>query len=65
MHDGFKVISSESGEWEIQLSYQEHESLAYGIDWYRGTEFPEMDIIASCSFYDSLLHVWDGSPQMS
>eukprot|EP00622_Pseudochattonella_farcimen_P003684 FR738909.1.p1 GENE.FR738909.1~~FR738909.1.p1 ORF type:complete len:192 (-),score=5.44 FR738909.1:120-695(-) len=46
-------------------SYLEHESMAYGIDWcFTDIQSPpssislERPLMASCSFYDSALHLW-------
>lgn len=39
----------------IIAQYTEHKSLAYGSDWSHGEE---LGLIASCSFYDHLLHLW-------
>ncbi|EIM83306.1 WD-40 repeat-containing protein [Stereum hirsutum FP-91666 SS1] len=73
MHSGFKVRQPPIGEkWQIAKSYDEHESLAYGVDWsYRGSESwgknGSVDeegrgntLIASCSFYDHALRTWRG-----
>ncbi|KAG8930255.1 hypothetical protein FRC03_008769 [Tulasnella sp. 419] len=62
MHDGFKVIdlgtngAETSNSPGITHSFDEHASLAYGVDWSHrdisGT------LVASCSFYDHVLHTW-------
>jgi diphthamide biosynthesis protein 7 len=48
---------------DVVLRYEEHKSIAYGADWYRGPGGDLQDkqsdnIIATCSFYDRLLNVW-------
>lgn len=75
MHNGFHVLSIENDQLQLNLSYDKHNSLAYGVDWSHMTEkswysggnhgIPRdcdkcdiKNIIASCSFYDNLLHVW-------
>ncbi|SPO21926.1 uncharacterized protein UTRI_01913_B [Ustilago trichophora] len=75
MHDGFKVLqlgelaAEEVGmaelrgrEFDVVTRFDEHESLAYGCDWDRGTQ-EEQDgqgrRVYSCSFYDATMHVWD------
>ncbi|EGN99379.1 hypothetical protein SERLA73DRAFT_182338 [Serpula lacrymans var. lacrymans S7.3] len=83
MHDGFKIVRFsmdlvgivkeeefvKGGEgWEVVKRFDEHESLAYGVDWCfddaavgRGNESGESEsLIASCSFYDHVLHLWSG-----
>ncbi|ORZ34296.1 WD40-repeat-containing domain protein [Catenaria anguillulae PL171] len=46
MHAGFFVVTHK---------YEGHESLAYGVDWC-GDGWGK---VASCSFYDHALHLWD------
>ena len=71
MHDGFKVLRfSESvvgveassisidSEWEIIKRFDEHQSLAYGVDWSNSNSKDSDTLIASCSFYDHTLHLW-------
>jgi diphthamide biosynthesis protein 7 len=72
MHDGFKVLrfsgtlgaSAEGGEEgaaSILRRFDEHKSLAYGVDWsFAEPNRSDETAIASCSFYDHLLHVWRG-----
>ncbi|OSX67573.1 hypothetical protein POSPLADRAFT_1042785 [Postia placenta MAD-698-R-SB12] len=78
MHDGFKVVrfnfngtgnvdlaaynGAHPQQWEITARFDEHESLAYGVDWsYAGEGGAEDDtLIASCSFYDHALQLWRG-----
>ena len=51
MHSGFHVVDLE--RLEVVKTFKEHESLAYGADWL------EDGLVATCSFYDSLVSVWD------
>ena len=59
MYDGCKVVSFDDTENSITpiIDYQEHKSIAYGIDWY----FPSLATswVVSCSFYDHSLQVWN------
>jgi WD40 repeat protein len=75
MHDGFKIVrfsgigsrsnltaSANGGDWEIIKRYDEHKSLAYGVDWsYKSSQDQTSEtLIASASFYDHALHLWRG-----
>ncbi|KAF8445936.1 WD-40 repeat-containing protein [Boletus edulis BED1] len=74
MHDGFKVVrfhASRNGpeeslfagdtSHEITKRFDQHESLAYGVDWsFRHHQGKGDTLIASCSFYDCALHLWSG-----
>lgn len=71
MHDGFKIVSfdhllsdnslrTNTGNGKIVKRFDEHESLAYGVDWSYAMLEGDQTVIASCSFYDHLLHTWSG-----
>jgi len=75
MHDGFKIVrfhdighqtrppsDANDGNWEIIRRYDDHQSLAYGVDWSHNTwqDQPGQTLIASASFYDHTLHLWRG-----
>ena len=67
MHDGFKIIQFEpglpdavGGGCKVLHRFDEHESLAYGVDWSFVPEGENTSMIASCSFYDHALHLWRG-----
>ena len=76
MHDGLKVVRFDFG-WggddlaaavsssvqpsEVAKRFDEHESLAYGVDWSFADDGKEGGtLIASASFYDHTLHLWRG-----
>lgn len=62
MHNGFAVVDVKQDEAEVIETYQKHASLAYGADWQRGSLCMEGKMkktaVATCSFYDRLLHIW-------
>ncbi|KAG1771342.1 hypothetical protein EV702DRAFT_1048974 [Suillus placidus] len=64
MHDGFKVVKAHHGEdvtWEIVKRFDDHKLLAYGADWSFAPPGADGEtLIASCSFYDQMLHLWSG-----
>jgi diphthamide biosynthesis protein 7 len=63
MHDGFKVVKAhgEDVSWKIIQRFDDHKSLAYGVDWsFAPPDTDGKTLIASCSFYDHALHLWTG-----
>lgn len=71
MHDGFKVVDLserlvEGRDWDllqpedavVATRFDEHGSLAYGVDWCRAKDADGSTIVASCSFYDHQMHLW-------
>lgn len=65
MHNGFNIVNCHVGAgepMEVVCSYKEHQSLAYGVDWYRQshsmTSAHELALLSSCSFYDHSMHLW-------
>jgi len=79
MHDGFKVVrfnfdspgnldmaspdEDHPQQWRVVSRFDEHKSLAYGVDWCAAKERAggeDNTLIASCSFYDHTLHMWRG-----
>lgn len=80
MHAGMRVLDTgigaegdliggggAAGGKGILAKFTRHASMAYGADWCR---FPtslqnQRAVIASCSFYDSLLCLWETPPLWS
>ena len=63
MHDGCKVIHTRGlleGESQVLQRHDRHESMAYGVDWSFGEIESTKTLVASCSFYDHALHLWEG-----
>lgn len=73
MHNGFCVVrvetsflqaleqqvaTDDSTNTEIVTHFEEHTSLAYGVDWSRQPERDEGSLVVSCSFYDHTMHMW-------
>lgn len=57
MHNGFHVIKVEEDMTMKTInSFMKHESLAYGVDWNYSDQ--RNSLIASCSFYDHIIHLW-------
>mmetsp|Transcript_15010 Transcript_15010/g.44477 ORF Transcript_15010/g.44477 Transcript_15010/m.44477 type:complete len:287 (+) Transcript_15010:378-1238(+) len=56
MHRGATVVSTAESSLKVLHEYQDHDSMAYGIDWCPGGTSTS---IASCSFYDHALHFWE------
>ncbi|KAG8219810.1 hypothetical protein J3R82DRAFT_783 [Butyriboletus roseoflavus] len=53
-------FADDSG-YEITKRFDQHESLAYGVDWsFQHCQGGGDTLIASCSFYDCALHLWSG-----
>ena len=55
MHAGFKLLDKK--DMKILTEYQ-HESLAYGID-FKSSKIADTITLASCSFYDHVLKIWN------
>ncbi|CAO3588186.1 unnamed protein product [Absidia cylindrospora] len=57
MHAGAFVIDTE--KLAISTSFLDHQSMAYGADWfYPSSDEKDSDLVASCSFYDHIMHLW-------
>jgi diphthamide biosynthesis protein 7 len=60
MHAGAFVLDVPQDAQQVQLStsFLDHTSMAYGADW----SFADPDLVASCSFYDHIMHLWKATP---
>lgn len=64
-HSGFHVLHIDrQSQGKVAASYTSHNSLAYGADWSRHSvgcddEFSLHEVIATCSFYDHRLDLWE------
>ncbi|KAI9145906.1 WD40-repeat-containing domain protein [Paraphysoderma sedebokerense] len=66
MYNGFKIVDVDySTNGDVQslnevYEFKEHNSIAYGADWWWGSNGEKgNEVIATCSFYDHLLCLWD------
>ncbi|OWY97310.1 hypothetical protein PHMEG_00032197 [Phytophthora megakarya] len=68
MHNGFQVLEL-AGESNLRkaVSYDRHDSLAYGVDWWLHPTAlqAKAPVIGSASFYDHVFHVWSASLDLS
>lgn len=55
MYNGFHVVDTQS--LQIVASFSDHQSIAYGVDWWYGVK-DSTHVVASASFYDHLLCLW-------
>jgi diphthamide biosynthesis protein 7 len=62
MHNGFQVLQLAAGETALHkaASYERHDSLAYGVDWWLHPAAlqAKAPVVGSASFYDHAFHVW-------
>ncbi|KAF4140288.1 putative WD domain G-beta repeat domain-containing protein [Phytophthora infestans] len=62
MHNGFQVLELTKDQTELHkaASYDRHESLAYGVDWWQhpAALHAKVPVVGSASFYDHTFHVW-------
>lgn len=61
MHNGFHVVDTSGSKLQKVVSFTEHESLAYGADWCWSATSGPSRVVASASFYDHLLCLWEFS----
>lgn len=56
MHAGAFVLDVDTSQYDasISTSFLDHTSMVYGADW----SYRDSDLVATCSFYDHVLHLW-------
>ena len=59
MHKGCSIVKIDAagGTATVLETYEGHESVVYGADWCR--QPLHRPLIATCSFYDRELHLWE------
>jgi diphthamide biosynthesis protein 7 len=59
MHAGAFVLdmNEQCSDVNISTEFLDHTSMAYGADW----SYASPDLVASCSFYDHILHLWNAT----
>ncbi|GAB1600995.1 diphthine methyltransferase-like, partial [Argonauta hians] len=66
MYNGFHIVDCRLDIADEEMSIMQHhfheDALAYGIDWFQGERVKpdagDSEILASCSFYDSEVQLW-------
>lgn len=61
MHNGFQVLElADETKLLKATSYDRHDSLAYGVDWWLHPAAlqAKAPVVGSASFYDHVFHVW-------
>lgn len=61
MHNGCHVVDTSGSALEKVASFTGHQSLAYGADWWWDALGGSDRMVASASFYDHLLCLWEFS----
>ncbi|KAF1794748.1 WD40 repeat, conserved site [Phytophthora cactorum] len=62
MHNGFQLLELAEDQTELRkaASYDRHDSLAYGMDWWLHPAVlqAKAPVVGSASFYDHIFHAW-------
>eukprot|EP01134_Creolimax_fragrantissima_P001681 CFRG1681T1 len=61
IYNNFHIVNATPSFTELNtiLSYEDHESLAYGADWQSTPTDATGSTVATCSFYDHKLDLWN------